>query len=65
MSINTNFNQQHSTYVSVKRFSSANPLLATSNQNNDKSIKKFALQQHDTFSISSEARNMLLAASGA
>lgn len=44
MSINTNFHQQHSTHISVKRFSSANPLIATSNQNNDKSIKNFAMQ---------------------
>lgn len=62
MSINTNFNQQHSTHVSVKRFSSTNPLIATSNQNNDKSIKNFAMPQRDTVAISSEARNMLLAA---
>ncbi len=62
MSINTNFNQQHSTHVPVKRFSSTNPLIATSNQNNDKSIKNFAMPQRDTVAISSEARNMLLAA---
>jgi len=61
MSINTNFNQQHSTHVSVKRFSSTTPLIATSNQNNDKSIKNFAMQQHDTVTISSEARTMLMA----
>lgn len=63
MSINTNFNQPNSTLVTVKRSSSTTPLIATSNQNNDKNIKNFAMQQQkDTVSISSEARNRLLTA---
>jgi len=57
MSINTNSHQPNSTLETVKRSSSANLLIATSNQNNDKSIKNFAMQQQkDTVSISGEAR---------
>ena len=56
MSINTNFHQPNSTLETVKRSSSTTPLIATSNQNNDKSIKNFAMQpQKDTVSISGEA----------